>query len=94
MLSARLGWVALASSMPGCSVMEGSTENAVVVKALQESLAERGISPGARRLFVIDGSKALRAGIDAVYGDGNPVQRCGIHKARNAAGYPPTEMGK
>ena len=75
-------------------VMEGATENAVVVKALLESLVERGISPGVRRLFVIDGSKALRAGIDAVYGEGNPVQRCGIHKARNAAGYLPAEMGK
>jgi transposase-like protein len=44
-------------------VMEGATENAVVVKALLENLVERGVSPGVRRLFVIDGSKALRAAL-------------------------------
>jgi hypothetical protein len=31
--------------------------------------------PGVRRLFMIDGSKALLAGIDAVYDERNPVQR-------------------
>jgi transposase-like protein len=39
---------------------EGATENAVVVKGLLEDLMERGVKPGRRRLFVIDGSKALR----------------------------------
>jgi hypothetical protein len=29
-----------------------------------------------RRLFVIDGRKALRAAIDAVYGEHNPIGRC------------------
>lgn len=51
-------------------VMEGEIENAVVVKALLESLVERGISPGLWRFFVTDGSKALRAAIDEVYGEG------------------------
>jgi putative transposase len=50
---------------------------------------EGGVSPGVRRLFVIDGSKALRAGIDAVYGESNPVQRCRNHKIRNVEGYLP-----
>jgi transposase-like protein len=45
---------------------EGATENAVVVKGLLEDLVERGVSPGRRRLFVIDGSKALRKAIDDV----------------------------
>ncbi len=75
-------------------VMEGATENAVVAKALLESLVERGVSTGVRRLFVIDGSKALRAAIDAVFGEGNPVQRCRNHKIRNVKGYLPIDMGE
>lgn len=68
---------------------EGASENAAVVKALLEDLVERGIRPGAKRLFIIDGSKALRAGIDAVYGSDQPVQRCRIHKIRNVQGHLP-----
>lgn len=70
-------------------VREGASENAAVTKALLEDLVERGIAPGVRRLFVIDGSKALRAAIDAVYGADQPVQRCRIHKIRNVQGHLP-----
>jgi putative transposase len=70
---------------------EGASENAMVVKDLLEDLVARGIRPGRRRLFVIDGSKALRQGIDAVYGSNNPVQRCRRHKERNVLGYLPKE---
>ena len=41
---------------------------------------------------MIDGGKALRAAIDAVYGTQNPVQRCRTHKLRNVLGYLPKEM--
>jgi len=68
---------------------DGATENAVVVKGLLQDLVERGVSPKNRRLFVIDGSKALRAGIDAVFGTDNPVQRCRHHKIENVSGYLP-----
>jgi putative transposase len=68
---------------------EGASENAVVVQELLEDLVARGIRPGRRRLFVIDGSKALRQGIEAVYGSTNPVQRCRRHKERNVLGYLP-----
>jgi len=68
---------------------DGATENAVVVKGLLEDLVERGVSPGRRRLFVIDGSKALRAAIDTVFGTDNPVQRCRHHKIENVSGYLP-----
>lgn len=44
---------------------------------------ERGVKPNRRRLFVIDGSKAPRKAIDAVYGQDNPVQRCRNHKRKN-----------
>ncbi len=73
-------------------IAEGATENAVVVKGLLEDLVERGVKPGRKRLFIIDGSKALRAGIDAVYGEENSVQRCRAHKLRNVLGYLPKEL--
>jgi len=62
---------------------DGASENATVCQALLADLVERGVTPGRRRLFVIDGSKALRAAIDAVYGKDNPVQRCRNHKRKN-----------
>ena len=43
----------------------------------------RGVQPAQKRLFVIDGSKALRAAIRAVFGAEQPVQRCRAHKLRN-----------
>jgi len=71
---------------------EGAVENAVVVKGLLEELVERGVTPGRKRLFVIDGSKALRKAIQEVYGRSNAVQRCRTHKLRNVLGYLPKEM--
>jgi putative transposase len=62
---------------------DGGSENATVCTALLEDLVERGVKPDRRRLFVIDGSKALRKAIDAVYGQENPVQRCRNHKRKN-----------
>ena len=70
---------------------EGATENAVVVKALLDELVARGIKPDRRRLFVIDGSKALRTAIDQVYGRQNPIQRCRNHKRRNVLGHLPKD---
>jgi putative transposase len=61
---------------------EGATENAVVARALLEDLVGRGLGPVRRRLFVIDGSKALRKAIDLTFGDGTPVQRCRDHTIR------------
>jgi transposase-like protein len=71
---------------------EGASENKVVTKALLENLVERGLDPERPRLFVIDGSKALRRAIDAVFGSRNPIQRCRKHKERNVLGYLPEEM--
>ena len=70
-------------------ITEGATENAVVVKGLLEDLQNRGIKADRKRLFVIDGSKALRSAIDQVYGTDNPVQRCRKHKMANVCGYLP-----
>jgi len=70
----------------------GASENATVVKGLLEDVAARGVKPGRRRLFVIDGSKALRSAVDAVFGTDNPVQRCRNHKIRNVLGYLPDHL--
>jgi putative transposase len=71
---------------------EGATENAEVAKALLEDLVARGVSGFRRRLFVIDGSKALRKAIDQVFGEENFVQRCRNHKVRNVLGHLPKEQ--
>ncbi len=71
---------------------EGSTENAAVVKDLLFDIIERGIDPKRKRLFVIDGSKALRSAIDSVFGRGNPVQRCRKHKVSNVMDHLPDEL--
>ena len=71
---------------------DGASENATVCTALLEDLVERGVNPDRRRLFVIDGSKALRKAIDAVYGQENPVQRCRNHKRKNVLDHVPDSM--
>jgi putative transposase len=64
-------------------VVRGASENARVVKDLLESLIKRGIDASRQRLFVIDGSKAIRSAIEELYGDQGFVQRCRAHKVRN-----------
>ena len=71
---------------------QGSSENTTVVTELLNDLVRRGLSPDRRRLFVIDGSKALRAAIDAVFGADNPVQRCRAHKLRNVVDHLPKDQ--
>jgi transposase-like protein len=73
-------------------IREGASENSVVVRDLLNDLVERGIDPQRKRLFVIDGSKALRKGIHEVFGSDNPVQRCRNHKMTNVLGYLPKEQ--
>lgn len=64
-------------------LVAGSSENAAVVKDLLRSLVARGIDATKRRLFVIDGSKALRSGVCEIYGQAGLIQRCRTHKVRN-----------
>jgi transposase-like protein len=68
---------------------EGSTENATVATALGSDLVERGLDPEQGMLFVIDGAKALRKAIRAVFGERAPVQRCVRHKERNVLDHLP-----
>jgi putative transposase len=73
-------------------IAEGASENQVVARGLLENLVQRGLDPRRKRLFVIDGSKALRAAIDGVFGEHNPVQRCRQHKIENVMGYLPEHL--
>jgi transposase-like protein len=70
----------------------GATENAAAVKKLLVGLRDRGLKTDQQYLFVIDGAKALRAGIEEVFGADQPVQRCRNHKMRNVIDELPREQ--
>lgn len=86
-LKGRTNVVALGITTEGVKIplglWEGSTENATVATALLSDLVDRGLDPEQGILFAIDGAKALRKAIRAVFGDQAPVQRCVRHKERN-----------
>jgi transposase-like protein len=73
------------------ALREGATENAEAAKDLLQHLVAQGVDPTRKRLFIIDGSKALRTAINAVFGAETPVQRCRNHKLRNVLGRLPRE---
>ncbi len=68
---------------------EGTTENAAVCQRLLGGLIERGLPTDRALLFVIDGGKAIRKAIRDTYGALAPVQRCVLHKRRNAIDHLP-----
>lgn len=74
------------------NIEAGATENAAAVKRLLTHLRDRGLPTDRKYLFVIDGAKALRAGIDEVFGTDQPVQRCRNHKLRNVLDELPLEQ--
>lgn len=65
----------------------GDTENKTVVTNLLADLSARGLDAGGGILFVIDGSKALAAGVRRVFGDHALIQRCTLHKRRNVTDH-------
>ena len=65
-------------------LQHAATENTAAAVDLLTDLVERGVSTEKNRLFVLDGSKALRAAVRRVFGK-VPVQRCRAHKLRNVA---------
>ena len=73
-------------------IQQGATENVAAVGDLLEQLVARGVDAKAKRLFVIDGAKALRAAINRVFGPQPPVQRCRNHKIRNVCDRLPEEQ--
>ena len=68
---------------------EGSTENATVCQSLLANLQSRGLRTDRSILVMLDGSKALRAAVTAVFGRAALVPRCQIHKTRNILDHLP-----
>jgi hypothetical protein len=77
------------------AVVEGATENTVVVQALLDNLLGRGLDPSAPRLFFVDGAKALtKADLPmskaSVRGGGGAVRarlwRCGFERDHRHGG--------
>jgi transposase-like protein len=95
-LQSHTNIVALGITTEGIKVpvglWEGSTENKTVVTALLADLVSRGLDATQGVLAVLDGSKALRAGVNRVLGTRTPVQRCIRHKERDVAGHLPERM--
>ncbi len=71
---------------------EGDTENGPLVKDLLAGIIDRGFTLHCEKLLaVIDGGKALRKGLDDVFGDRVVIQRCWLHKLRNLKAYVPQQ---
>lgn len=69
---------------------EGDTENASVVKDLLTSMISRGFTLATDKILaVLDGGKALRAAVKALWGNRVVIQRCWLHKLRNIQDYLP-----
>jgi transposase-like protein len=66
---------------------QGASETATVVGELLNELAERGVDFSVPRLYILDGSRALRKAVVERAGDAAFIQRCQVHKIRNVAGY-------
>jgi len=85
--------VALAITADGTKkpvgLWDGSTENKTVVRSLLADLVERGLKFDDGLLVVIDGAKALSAAVREVFGAKALIQRCTLHKRRNAADHLP-----
>jgi transposase-like protein len=70
-------------------VMEGSTENHVVVNSLLNDLIKRGLAADQPHLFVLDGGKALHKAVTDTFGRFAVIQRCQVHKKRNVLSHLP-----
>jgi transposase-like protein len=73
------------------ALVEGSTENATLVRELIVDLRERGLDVTRPILAVIDGSKALRRAILDVF-DHPVIARCQLHKIRNVQDRLPEKL--
>lgn len=69
----------------------GSSENSEVCTNLFQDLIERGLDPKRPRLYVLDGSKALKKAVRKVFGEEALIQRCQVHKRRNVKEHLPPE---
>jgi transposase-like protein len=83
-----LGVTADGTKVP-LGVVEGSTENATVVRGLIAGLRDRGLDASQGILFVLDGGKALARAVRDVFGDHAVIARCRQHKERNVLDHLP-----
>lgn len=83
-----LGVTADGTKVP-LGVVEGSTENANVVRGLITGLRDRGLDATEGILFVLDGGKALTRAVRDVFGDHAVIARCRTHKERNVLDHLP-----
>jgi putative transposase len=72
-------------------LVEGSTENTTVVKTLLSGLRDRGLDTTRPILAVLDGAKALAAGVKEVF-DNPVIARCQLHKLRNVRDHLPEHL--
>ena len=91
-LKGRCCVVALGVTTDGTKVplglWDGSTENKTVTAHLLSDLVDRGLDVEQGVLVGLDGSKALRAAVNEVFGP-VPVQRCVRHKERGVLDHLP-----
>jgi len=73
------------------NVVEGSTENTTLVRELLVGLRDRGLDTTRPILAVLDGAKALAAGVREVF-DRPVIARCQLHKIRNVTDKLPEKM--
>jgi transposase-like protein len=66
---------------------QGASENQAACDGLFADLAGRGLNFRQLHLNLIDGAKALRAGVRKNCGDHSPILRCQLHKRRNIVGH-------
>ncbi len=72
-------------------LVEGSTENTTVVRALLAGLRDRGLDVTRPVLAVLDGATALSAAVKEVF-DRPVIGRCQLHKLRNVRDHLPETM--
>jgi len=73
------------------ALVEGSTENATLVRDLLVGLRERGLDTTRPVLAVLDGAKALSKAVREVF-DKPIIQRCQEHKIRNVRDRLPEKL--
>jgi putative transposase len=83
-----LGVTAEGTKVP-LGVVEGSTENASVVRGLVAGLRDRGLDASEGILFVLDGGTALHKAVRDVFGNDAVIARCRLHKERNILDHVP-----
>ena len=79
--------VTLAGEKILLGMIEAGTENHRICKEFLQRLLDRGLRSDNEILFIIDGAKGLRRGIQEVFGCKAWIQRCQWHKRENVVSY-------